>query len=87
MLADAEEFASEGAGLGGGRLGLRRVALAALGGGEDVGAGLLVERLEVQDVALEFAGVGADEGVAFPHLVERSVRRLLVVGGREWNGY
>ena len=85
MLADAEEFAGEGAGLGGGRLGLRWVALAALGGGEDVGAGLLVERLEVEDVALEFAGVGADEGVAFSHLLRGyHVRRFVAVldGGR-----
>jgi len=45
--------------------GLRGVALGALGGLQDEGAGFGFELFELEEVAVEFAGVGAEEGVAF----------------------
>ena len=51
--------------------GLRGVALAALGGGLDVGLCFCFDGAEVGDVAVEVALVFAEEAVAFALLGER----------------
>ena len=60
LFADTKHFSGEKPGFFVGLGFLRRVALAAFVGGEDVGAGFGVEEFELGDVAVELAGVGAD---------------------------
>ena len=68
MFPHADQFAREDACFSRGLLGLGGIALGALVGLQDVGAGFGFEGFEVGQVAVEFAAVGADEGVAFPIL-------------------